>query len=247
MNSTQTRGEIAMVGTRPATPQAMFTKIAPRYDLVNSLLTLGGDKRLRRRAVRTLRLGFGAEVLDIAAGTAEIGSAIAAVYEDPVSYRAVDLNEQMLAVAERKFARLRRKRPRNDYRSSLGSAESLDFASSSFDAVVMCFALDDMDDPAAALAETARVLRADGKFLLIELAMPDSPVLRGVLKFRLRVIRAVAAVARMDSVAHMTREVELDRGAEHTVVRCENAGFAVDSAQRHLGGLVRAYVFRKTA
>ncbi|MGS2807337.1 class I SAM-dependent methyltransferase [Nocardia sp. MW-W600-9] len=225
----------------------MFTKIAPRYDRVNSLLTLGGDKRLRRRAVRTLRLRFGAEVLDIAAGTAEIGSAIAAVYEDPISYCAVDLNEQMLAVADRKFARLRRKRPRNDWRLAVGSAESLDFESSSFDAVVMCFALDDMDDPAAALAETARVLRDDGRFLLIELAMPDSPILRGVLKFRLRLIRAVAAVVGMDSVAHMTREVELDRGAEHTVDRCERAGFVVDSADRHLGGLVRAYVFRKAA
>lgn len=234
-----------MAGTRPATPQAMFTKIAPRYDMVNSLLTLGGDKRLRRRAVRALGLRSGAEVLDLAAGTAEIGSALAAVYSVPISYCAVDLNEQMLEVAERKFARLRRERPHSQWRLAHGSAESLDFETSSFDAVVLCFALDDMDDPAAVLAETARVLRDDGRFLLIELAMPDSPLLRSILKFRLRLIRGVAGVVGMDSVAHMTREVESDRGAEHTVVRCERAGLVVDSASRHLGGLVRAYVFRK--
>ncbi|MFE6923575.1 class I SAM-dependent methyltransferase [Nocardia sp. NPDC057663] len=225
----------------------MFTKIAPRYDLVNSILTLGGDKRLRRRAVRTLRLQPGAEVLDVAAGTAEIGSALAAVYDVPISYCAVDLNEQMLEVAERKFERLRRERPRSEWRLASGSAESLAFESSSFDAVVMCFALDDMDDPSAALAETTRVLRDGGRFLLIELAMPDSPLLRNVLKFRLWLIRGVAKVVGMDSVAHMTREVEMDRGAEHTVVRCERAGLVLDSAGRHLGGLVRAYVFRKTA
>ncbi|NKX87561.1 class I SAM-dependent methyltransferase [Nocardia coubleae] len=234
-----------MAGTRPATPQAMFTRIAPRYDAVNSLLTLGGDKRLRRRAVRALDLRPGAEVLDIAAGTAEIGAALAAVYPLRLSYVAVDLNEQMLAVAERKFARLRRKRPSNDWQLALGSAESLDFPSSSFDAAVMCFALDDMDDPAAALAETVRVLRADGRFLLIELAMPDSPLLRNLLKLRLRLIRGVAAIAGMDSVAHMTREVELDRGVEHTLARCENAGLELESTARHLGGLVRAHVFRK--
>ncbi len=235
-----------MVGTRPATPQAMFTKIAPRYDLVNSALTLGGDKRLRRRAVRALRLEPGADVLDIAAGTAEIGSALAAEYHVPISYCAVDLNEQMLEVAERKFERLRRERPHSEWRLACGSAESLAFESSSFDAAVMCFALDDMDDPSAALTETVRVLRDDGRFLLIELAMPDSPLLRNVLKFRLWLIRGVAGLVGMDSVAHMTREVEMDRGAQHTVVRCEHAGLRLESAGRHLGGLVRAYVFRKS-
>lgn len=234
-----------MAGTRPATPQAMFTKIAPRYDLVNSILTLGGDKRLRRRAVRMLRLQPNARVLDVAAGTGEIGSALAAVYRMPMSYCAVDLNEQMLEVAKRKFLRLRLERPDSEWDLLRGSAESLAFEPSSFDAVVMCFALDDMGDPPAALAETARVLRDGGHFLLIELAMPDDGLLRKLLKLRLWTIRKVAGLFRLDPVAHMTTEVEMDRGAEHSIVRCENAGLLLEDQARYLSGMVRAYVFRK--
>ncbi|WP_433561900.1 class I SAM-dependent methyltransferase [Nocardia sp. CA-151230] len=223
----------------------MFTKIAPRYDLVNSILTLGGDKRLRREAVRLLRLEAGSKVLDLAAGTAEIASALAAEYRFPISYCAVDLNEQMLEVAEPKLKRLGREHPRSEWNLLCGSAETLTFDSSTFDAVVMCFALDDMDDPAAALAETARVLRAGGRFLLIELALPDSEMLRTVLKYRLLLIRGIAGLFGLDPVAHMTREVEMDRGAEYTIVRCENAGLTLESQARYHGGMVRAYVFRK--
>ncbi|MGW2665106.1 class I SAM-dependent methyltransferase [Nocardia tengchongensis] len=234
-----------MVGTRPATPQAMFTKIAPRYDLVNSLMTLGGDKRLRREAVRMLGLEAGAKVLDVAAGTAEIASALVAEYRFPISYSAVDLNEQMLEVAERKLARLRREYPRSEFDQMCGSAEDLTFESSAFDAVVMCFALDDMDDPAAALAETVRVLRDRGRFLLIELALPDNKLLLEIMKLRLLVIRRVAGLFGLDPVAHMTEEVESDRGAEYTISRCESAGLTLDNRARYHGGLVRAYVFRK--
>ncbi|WP_431962478.1 class I SAM-dependent methyltransferase [Nocardia sp. bgisy134] len=223
----------------------MFTKIAPRYDLVNSILTLGGDKRLRRRAVRMLRLEPGARVLDVAAGTGEIGSALAAVYRMPISYCAVDLNEQMLEVAERKLVRLRQERPESEWDLLCGSAESLAFEPSSFDAVVMCFALDDMDDPSAALAETARVLRNGGHFLLIELAMPDGGLLRQVLKFRLWIVRNIAGLFGLDPVAHMTTEVEMDRGAEHSIARCESAGLMLEARARYLSGMVRAYVFRK--
>ncbi|MFJ9367050.1 class I SAM-dependent methyltransferase [Nocardia sp. NPDC101769] len=223
----------------------MFTKIAPRYDLVNSVMTLGGDTRLRRDAVRMLRLDTGAKVLDVAAGTAAIASALAAEYRFPISYSAVDLNEQMLEVAEAKLARLRREHPRSAWDQMRGSAEDLAFESSTFDAVVMCFALDDMDDPAVALAETTRVLRAGGRFLLIELALPDNKLLLEVMKLRLLVIRRIAELFGSDPVAHMTREVESDRGAEYTVSRCESAGLTLDAQARYHGGLVRAYVFRK--
>ncbi|MFI6171766.1 class I SAM-dependent methyltransferase [Nocardia sp. NPDC051052] len=223
----------------------MFTKIAPRYDLVNSIMTFGGDKRLRRAAVRMLALDTDSRVLDVAAGTAEIASALATEYRFPISYRAVDLNEQMLEVAQRKLTRLRHEHPRSDWDLLLGSAEELTFESSAFDAVVMCFALDDMDDPAAALAETVRVLRDGGRFLLIELALPDNRLLLGILKFRLLVIRRLAGLFGLASVAHMTEEVESDCGAEHTISRCEGAGLTMESQARYHGGLVRAYVFRK--
>ncbi|WP_369637716.1 class I SAM-dependent methyltransferase [Nocardia sp. JMUB6875] len=223
----------------------MFTKIAPRYDLVNSVMTLGGDKRLRREAVRMLRLQAEAEVLDIASGTAEIASALAAEYRFPISYRAVDLNAEMLAVAEGKLERLGREHPRSRWSQMRGSAQDLAFDSSTFDAAVMCFALDDMDDPAVALAEAVRVLRAGGRFLLIELALPDSGLLLGIMKLRLLITRRVAGLFGLDPVAHMTEEVESDRGAEYSITRCESAGLTLESQARYHGGLVRAYVFRK--
>ncbi|WP_051407491.1 class I SAM-dependent methyltransferase [Nocardia sp. CNY236] len=223
----------------------MFTKIAPRYDLVNTVMTFGGDARLRRAAVRLLRLESGARVLDVAAGTAAIASALAAEYRVPISYHAVDLNEEMLEVAEPKLARLRRERPGTEWSLMRGSAEALEFDSESFDAVVMCFALDDMDDSAAALLEVTRVLRDGGRFLLIELALPDNELLLTVLKLRLLLIRRIAGLFGLDPVAHMTKEVESDRGVEFTLSRCESVGLTLESQARYHGGMVRAHVFRK--
>lgn len=149
----------------------MFDAIAPRYDLLNRLLTFGMDVGWRRRTVRSLGLPRGARVLDLACGTGDLCRELARRGYRPVG---VDRSAGMLA-AQRA-------------RSSTGAhplvplvrgdALRLPFRTNSVDGIVCGFALRNFASLKPFLAECARVLRPGGRVALLEVSQPESPVLR---------------------------------------------------------------------
>ncbi len=153
---------------RPKTPQAVFDRVAPYYDALNSILSFGMDRRWRREAVGALNLAPGARVLDVATGTGALAAEIARSTSGAVRVTACDTNERMLSVA----------RARTDPAMSAVEivrcdATRLPFADESFDAVTLAFAIDDMPDRVACVREICRVLRADGLVAVLELSQPD--------------------------------------------------------------------------
>ena len=95
----------AGVDKTPARIAGMFDAIAPRYDLLNHVLSAGLDVRWRARAIRELQLGPGVRVLDLCTGTGDL--AVAAVREQPsASVVGVDFAGEMLRLADRKIASL---------------------------------------------------------------------------------------------------------------------------------------------
>jgi demethylmenaquinone methyltransferase/2-methoxy-6-polyprenyl-1,4-benzoquinol methylase len=150
----------------------MFDRIAPRYDLLNRLLSGGTDVRWRRRAVDLLDLRAPSRVLDLCTGTADL--LIEALGRDPRhSGLGVDLSHGMLV---RGAAKLRR----GGYagRAGLvgGDAERLPVREGSFDGALVAFGIRNIGDPARAVGEVVRVLRPGGRFVVLEFSMP-----RGVL------------------------------------------------------------------
>jgi demethylmenaquinone methyltransferase/2-methoxy-6-polyprenyl-1,4-benzoquinol methylase len=141
----------------------MFDAIAPRYDLVNRVMTFGLDGRWRRRAVRTLRLARGSLVLDLAAGTGDLCRVLTIAGLQPVGF---DLSFGMLAHART--------------RAPLAQADALrlPIPDARADGVVSGFALRNFVDLGAFLAETARVLRPGGRIALLDVAQPTNAVLR---------------------------------------------------------------------
>lgn len=141
----------------------MFDAIAPRYDLLNRVLTFGMDVGWRRRTVKSLQLSPGAKVLDLACGTGDLCRELAKRGYRPVG---VDRSAGMLA-AQRTTAPLIR-----------GDALVLPFRSNSVDGVVCGFALRNFSSLKPFLKECARVIRPGGRIALLEVAEPENSVLR---------------------------------------------------------------------
>jgi demethylmenaquinone methyltransferase/2-methoxy-6-polyprenyl-1,4-benzoquinol methylase len=147
----------------------MFDRIAPRYDLLNRLLSAGTDVRWRRRAVDLLDLGPGARVLDLCTGTADL--LVEALGRDPRSSGlGVDLSHPMLG---RGVAKLRRRGLAGRGRLVGGDVERLPVADGRFDGALVAFGIRNVEDPRAALAEVQRVLRPGGRLVVLEFALPS--------------------------------------------------------------------------
>jgi demethylmenaquinone methyltransferase/2-methoxy-6-polyprenyl-1,4-benzoquinol methylase len=143
--------------------ETMFDTIAPRYDLLNRLLTFGMDVGWRRRTVRSLGLPAGSKVLDLACGTADLCRELTAAGLRPVG---VDRSAGMLAAARTSAPLVR------------GDALRLPVPDGSVDGIVCGFALRNFLALDPFLAECARALRPGGRVALLEVAAPVNPVLR---------------------------------------------------------------------
>jgi demethylmenaquinone methyltransferase/2-methoxy-6-polyprenyl-1,4-benzoquinol methylase len=141
----------------------MFDAIAGRYDLVNRVMTFGMDVGWRRRAVRQLRLPGGALVGDLACGTGDLCRELS---RD--GYRAVgfDFSLGMLAKAT------------TDVPLVQANVLRLPLADRSLDGATCGFALRNVVDLGAFLAEIARVVRPSGRISLLEASQPDGPLMR---------------------------------------------------------------------
>jgi demethylmenaquinone methyltransferase/2-methoxy-6-polyprenyl-1,4-benzoquinol methylase len=141
----------------------MFDTIAPRYDLLNRLLTFGMDVGWRRLTVRSLDLPTGARVADLACGTGDLCRELAAGGHRPIG---VDRSAGMLAAA------------RTDAPLVRGDGLRLPFPDGGVDGVVCGFALRNFVALEPFLAECARVVRPGGRVGLLEVSSPANPVLR---------------------------------------------------------------------
>ena len=146
-----------------AAVRGMFDAIAPRYDLVNRIMTFRMDVRWRKRTVRSLDLRPGAVVVDLACGTGDLCRELAAHGAHPIG---VDLSFGMLAAA------------RTDAPLLQGDALRLPLPDGSADAVTCGFALRNFASLPPFFAELARVVRPGGRVALLEVAEPPNRLLR---------------------------------------------------------------------
>lgn len=153
-----------------AAVRSMFDAIAPRYDLLNRLLTFGMDRRWRRRAVRELGLPSGARVLDLACGTGDLCRDLEAAGLNPVGF---DLSAGMLRAAQKYRASGKLHAP-----MVLGDALRLPIPPQCADGITCGFALRNVVDLNGLFAELARTTRPGGRVSLLEVSEPSNPVLR---------------------------------------------------------------------
>ncbi len=150
----------------------MFDRIAPFYDLMNTVMTGGIDARWRRSTVASLRLRPGDRVLDVATGTGKLALAASERVGPAGAVIGLDASARMLARATRAAGR----QPDRDSGVEwvLGDAMSMRFTDAAFDAVSIGFGLRNLPDFGAGMDEMARVLRRGGRLAILEISVPRS-------------------------------------------------------------------------
>jgi demethylmenaquinone methyltransferase / 2-methoxy-6-polyprenyl-1,4-benzoquinol methylase len=168
----------------------MFGAIAPRYDFLNRLLSLGIDRRWRKVAVGMIRCPEGGRVLDVATGTGDVALEIASRSPASVKVTGIDFCREMVDLGRVKVAD-------SPYagRISLEVApcEEIPFADDTFDAATIAFGIRNVVDRKQGLAEMHRVLKPGGIMVILEFSTPVTPLFRRLYHwYFLKVLPAVA-------------------------------------------------------
>lgn len=181
---TESLSSAGTTGKEAALVQAMFDRVAPRYDLANTVLSFGQDAYWRRVAARAARPA-GAWILDVAAGTGALSRELALLGAAKVV--ALDLSHRMLIAGA----------PRRTPCVHLvnGDALRLPFPDATFDVTTIAFGLRNLPDPEAGLSEFARVTRHGGRLVVLEFSHPTwVPFRRLYSSYLLRALPLVASV-----------------------------------------------------
>jgi demethylmenaquinone methyltransferase/2-methoxy-6-polyprenyl-1,4-benzoquinol methylase len=200
----------------------MFDTIAERYDLVNRVMTFGMDVAWRRASVRELRLPGGSVIADLACGTGDLCRELAAA-----GYRALgfDFSLRMLM------------RARTDVPLVAADVLRLPLRDASIEGATCGFALRNVADIEAFLAETARVVRSGGRIALLEASRPDNAVTRaGHAVYFDRVVPLIGGVlSDAEAYRYLPRSMAYLPPPDAMLRMLRSAGFA-DARRRSLGG-----------
>jgi ubiquinone/menaquinone biosynthesis methyltransferase len=218
---------------RPSTPQAIFTRVAPVYDLVNGMLSLGLDRSWRRRAVSRLPLSDLATVLDVACGTGAMGAALRH-HAPTIQLSGIDVNTAMLA--------RNRKRPIGYAELIEGTVERLPFADATFDAAMIGFAFHDFSFPDRACRELHRVLRPGGYLVDLELTVPTARPLRAGYLTWLKVFGLLSRSRRLSGYGHLQDEVRRSPDDAYVLEQLTAHGFRPLEAKKYTGGIATCYL-----
>ncbi|HBX87252.1 MAG TPA: bifunctional demethylmenaquinone methyltransferase/2-methoxy-6-polyprenyl-1,4-benzoquinol methylase UbiE [Marinilabiliaceae bacterium] len=150
--------------------RTMFNRIAPRYDLLNRVLSFGIDRIWRRRLVRLVRKKAAATVLDVATGTGDLALALAATLRKPLTVYGLDISSGMLELARKKVDK---KGLQDLIVLKEGDSEDLPFDDNYFDAVTVAFGVRNFGDLAKGLAEMRRVLKPGASLYVLEFSKPS--------------------------------------------------------------------------
>lgn len=149
----------------------MFKGIAPRYDFLNRLLSLGADVRWRKFATLLIEYGNGNKILDAATGTADMALHIAAATPDSLRIVGLDFCEGMIDIARPKISNSKYS---NRIDLAVAPCEAIPFKDDTFDSVTIAFGIRNLDDRLRGLKEMYRVLRPGGKIIILEFSIPGN-------------------------------------------------------------------------
>ncbi|GAB6093256.1 demethylmenaquinone methyltransferase [Furfurilactobacillus curtus] len=160
---------------RPASVQALFTKLAPRYDRMNNIISLGQHKKWRQRAMAITHILPGDLALDLCCGTGDWTIALANCVGAKGHIVGVDFSGAMVSIARQKIA----VQDLTDQATVIvGDALHLPFPNDTFAVVTIGFGLRNLADRAAGLSEILRVLQPGGQLICLESSQPTAPIIR---------------------------------------------------------------------
>lgn len=227
---------------RPERIREMFAEVAPRYDLLNRLLSFGVDVRWRRRAVQIAPRPLEGPILDVCCGTGDLGLTYWRASGRRARIIGVDFCLPMLRLAA---AKARRLGAQAQTTWIAADALQLPFPADTFQVVAVAFGIRNVADPDRALAEMVRVCQPGGQVLVLEFSLPQAWWFRAVyLWYFRRILPAVGnwiARSRKSAYTYLPASVgEFDRG-ESFLRRMSAAGLVALSMRPLTGGIAALY------
>ena len=156
----------------------MFNNIASRYDLMNTILSFGIYNIWKRKLVRELNQENPKLILDVATGTADI--AIALLKLNPDKIIGADISKEMIVYGEKKIEQLNLQQK---IELQIADAEQLPFADNKFDAVTVAYGVRNFAHLEIGLKEMFRVLKPNGKVVILEFSKPRNKIINGFFNF----------------------------------------------------------------
>jgi demethylmenaquinone methyltransferase/2-methoxy-6-polyprenyl-1,4-benzoquinol methylase len=225
--------------TKADAVRGVFDSVAPKYDVMNDLMSLGLHRIWKAYAVAVAGARPGDKVLDIAGGTGDLARA----FVEPVGASGIvvltDINEAMLRQGRDRLLDLGLVVP-----TTLCDAEALPFATGSFDLVSVAFGLRNMTHKEKALAEMARVLRVGGRLLVLEFSKIAPPLSRAYDWYSFKVLPRIGAWVAGDgeSYRYLAESIRVHPDQETLKAMMKTAGFGHVDVHNLSAGVVALHV-----
>lgn len=226
--------------------KGVFDSVAPKYDLMNDLMSMGIHRLWKRHAIDTLGLLPHHQVLDLASGTGDLALRIAPLLNDQGKITLSDINESMLNIGKQRM--IDAGHLRAEY--AVANAESLPFADNSFDRITMAFGLRNVTDKQLALNELHRVLKPNGLLMVVEFSKVIDPLLaKGYDFYSFNVLPHLGQLVAndRDSYQYLAESIRMHPDQETLADMFRQAGLIKVSYENLTAGVVAIHKGWKTA
>ncbi len=177
----------------------MFDSIAPRYDLLNRLLSLGIDVKWRRHLVEKVGEIDPNSILDVATGTGDVAIMLGQMLE-PESIVGIDIAKNMLELGRRKASE---RNLETIISFQAGDSENLEFENNTFDAVTVAFGVRNFEHTLLGLKQCQRVVRPGGRFAVLEFSKPTIFPFKQIFQFYFKyILPLIGRITSKDSKAY---------------------------------------------
>ena len=218
---------------------AVFDSVAPKYDLMNDLMSLGLHRAWKAYAVAVANLRVGDKVLDIAGGTGDLSRAFARRVGASGMVVHSDINESMLRKGRDRLLDEGTVLP-----TVICDAEQLPFRSQSFDLVSVAFGLRNMTHKETALAEMNRVLKVGGRMLVLEFSKVAQPLAKAYDWYSLKILPRIGQWVAGDgeSYRYLAESIRMHPGQAELKAMMKSAGFGHVDVHNLSAGVVALHV-----
>jgi len=219
--------------------RSVFDSVAPRYDLMNDLMSAGLHRAWKAYTVLVANVRAGQQVLDIAAGTGDLALAFARKAGSTGRVVHTDINEAMLRAGRDRLLDAGVHLP-----TVVCDAEKLPFPDAAFDLVSVAFGLRNMTHKDAALQEMCRVLRPGGKLLVLEFSKVAKPLARTYDWYSFKVLPRLGKMVAGDNASYryLAESIRVHPGQEELKALMKQSGFGHVDYHNLTGGIAALHV-----
>ena len=221
--------------------RSLFNNIAPTYDLLNTMLSFGIDKRWRKKAVSELGIDQHSTILDLATGTGELAREALRKYHCTIV--GIDPARDMLKRTDLKLSALPGK-----FSPVEAFGEALPLANKKFSHAMISYGIRNVSDRPKVFSEIARILKPGGKFAILEFSDPKNKLFAKIYRFYFHTLLAnIGGLVSgdRDAYTYLPRTVAAFVTPEELAAECEKAGFQIQLIKPMMFGITTLIILQK--